>query len=66
MLWKLHEDTEQLIRYLSFADDVAFVEHTERTLLRITTCFTVSAQLFSSEVILIKTEMLHKRALQKK
>ena len=53
---------EQLFRDLLFADEAALVEHTERALQRLTSCFAEAAQLFRLEVSLKKTEVLHQPA----
>ena len=53
---------EQLVRGLLFADDAALVAHTERALQHLTSCFAESVQLFSLDVNLKKTEVLHQPA----
>ena len=53
---------EQQIRELLFADDAALVAHTETALQRVTSCFAEASQLFSLEVSLKKTEVLHQPA----
>ena len=55
---------EKLTRELLFADDADFVAHTESAMQRITSCFTEAAQLFTLEVNLKKTEVLHPPAPQ--
>ena len=57
---------EQLVRDLLFADDAALVAHTERALQHLTSCFAETAQLFSFEINLKKTEVLHQLAPQEK
>ena len=53
---------EWLIQDLLFADDAALIAYSERALQRITTYFAVAAQLFSLEVSIKKTEVLHQPA----
>ena len=50
---------ERLIQNLLFADDAALVAHTKRALQRMTSCFADASRLFSLEVSLRKTEVLH-------
>ena len=52
----------QVIRDLLFADDAAFVAHSESALQQITTCFAEAARLFGLEVSLKKTEVLYQPA----
>ena len=50
---KAHTKTqERLIQDLLFADDAAFVAHTERALQRVTCCFADASRLFGLEVSL--------------
>ena len=55
---------EQLARNLLLADDAGLVALTKRALQRLTSCFAETAQIFSSEVNLKKTEVLHQPAPQ--
>ena len=64
---RLHAHTkilEQLFRDLLFADDAAFITHTERALQHLTSCFAEAAQLFGLEVNLKKTEVPRQPAPQ--
>ena len=53
---------EYLVRELLFADDAALAAHTDNPLQRVTSSFAEAAQLFSIEVSLKKTEVLHQPA----
>ena len=53
-----------MFRDLLFADDAAFVTHTESALQRLTSCFAEAAQLFGLEFSLKKTDVLYQPASQ--